>query len=100
EGRGGDLSAVLGPHAGWQFCPIDAERAALMVDQAARSEFGDREKARALQIGGLPALGTADRRHVGIEWQSRKVVAGQEAFRRKVPVGVEIRTAGRGPALQ
>jgi hypothetical protein len=45
-----DLPAILRPHTGWKFCPMDAKGAALVIDQAARPEFRDREKPGALQI--------------------------------------------------
>ena len=73
------LPAVLGPHTGWELRAVYAEGAALVIDQTARPEFGDRKKSRALEISGSTARSAADRRHIGIERQPRKVVAGQEA---------------------
>ena len=100
ERRRGKLPAILGPHTGWKFRLMDAKGAALVIDQAARPEFGDRKKPRALEIGGLRARSAADGRHVGVERQPRKVVAGQEAFGREIAVGVEIRAAARRASLQ
>ena len=68
-----ELPAILGPHTGWQLCAMDAIGAALVIDQAARPEFGDRNEARALQMGGSAARSGADRRHIGIERQPRKL---------------------------
>ena len=62
---------------------------ALVVDQGAGTELGDGEKAGAgdvLVASGAPAPG----RHVGGDREPGEVVAGQEAFRREVPVGVEV----------
>jgi hypothetical protein len=96
----GDLPAILGPHTGWKFRPMDAKRAALVINQAARAEFGDRKKPRPLEIGGSRALAAADGRYVGIERQPRKIVAGQEAFGGEITVGIEIRAAARRASLQ
>ena len=91
---------VFGSHTGRKFCAIDAEGAALVVDQASRPEFGDRKEPRALKICGPPARSAANRRHIGIKRQPRKVIAAQEAFGREITVGVEIRAAARRASLQ
>ena len=72
-----------------------AVHAALVVNEAARPEFRQRQKARAadhaafvvLAFGGCAALGG----YPGHEWQAREVVARQKALAGQVAVGVEIR---------
>ncbi len=68
---------------------VDPVARALVVDQRARAELGDGQEARARDEL-VAALALAPARHVGRERQAREVVAGQEALRREVAVGVEI----------
>ena len=62
---------------------------ALVVDQGGGTELRDGEKAGAGDVfvaPGAPAPG----RHVGGDREPGKVVAGQEPFRREIPVRVEV----------
>ena len=99
EDRCGRKAATfLGPNTWRQLGLVNAVGAPLVIDQAARAEFGNGDEASPLQICRLRA--GAHRRHVGVERQPRKVVAGQEAFGRKIAVGVEVRTARCGAPFQ
>ena len=57
---------LLGCAARRKLGLVDPIGAALVIDQAARSEFGDGEEARALEIGRLWRSAAAGR-HIGIE---------------------------------
>ena len=65
-----------------------------MIDQAARSELGDRNEARALQIGCFRPT-AADCRHIRVERQPWEIVARQKALGREIAVSGKIRSAGR-----
>jgi len=71
----------------------DAVRAALVIDEAARPELGEREEARALEVR-LTTAAVARRGNVGHEGEAREVVAGQEALGREVAVRVEVARVG------
>ena len=61
---------------------VDAVACALVVDERARAELGDRQEARARDEL-VAALALAPARDVGRERQAREVVAGQEALAAK-----------------
>ncbi len=67
----------------------DAVGAALVIDEAARAELGERQEARTLQVG-LASPSIVRRRHVRHQRQAREVVARQEALGGEVAVGVEV----------
>ncbi len=73
---------------------VNLVASALVVDDASRAEFGDREEARTreeLVIGALePAAG-----NVGREREPREVVAGEETLACEVAVAVEVRLEAR-----
>ena len=100
ERRRRKLPAIFGSDTGWKFCAIHAKGAALVIDQAPRPELSNRKKPCALEKCGSPARSATDRRHIGVERQSRKVVAGQEAFGRETTVRVKIRAAARCAPLE
>ena len=70
-----------------------------MVDEAARTELGQREEARTLEVG-LPPPTVPTRRDVGEQRQPREVVAGQEALGGEIAVGVEVAGERGRPALE
>ena len=77
----------------------DPVGAPLVVDEAARTELGKREEARALEVR-LPSTAVPARRDVREERQSREVVPGQEALRGEVAVGIEVARSRVRPALE
>src|SRR5581483_12491685 len=87
--RGRRQSVLVRPF-GRQKDPVDEVARALVVDDAARPELGDREETRPLQelVASLPI---ATRRDEGREWEAREAVARQEALAREITVAVEVR---------
>ena len=92
-------SAFVGANIRGQLGFVDPIGAALVIDQAARSKFGDGDEASTLQIGGFrpPA---ADGRHIGVERQPWEIVAGQKTLGREVAIGGKIRSAGCRPPFE
>ena len=78
---------VVGPEV--EVDLVDAVARPLVVDQGARTELGDRQETRAGHELVAP-LALAPARHKRRDRQARKVVAGQEALRGEVAIGVEV----------
>src|SRR5208337_386086 len=83
----GDRSVAVGDR---QDDLVDDVGGALVIDDAARAELGDRQEARAREefVAALDAFPRGDERG---ERQAGEVVARQKALAGKVAVGVEIR---------
>ena len=78
---------VVGPEV--EIDLVDAVARALVVDQGARAELGDGQETRARHEL-VASLALAAAGHIRRERQAREVVAGQEALRGEVAVGVEV----------
>ena len=79
--------------------PHDPVGLTFVVDEAARAELGEREEARALQVG-LPPAAIAARRDVGEQGEPGEIVPRQETLGGEVPVGVEVARQRGGPTLE
>src|SRR5439155_15461472 len=79
--------AVILPHG--QDHAIDQVARALMIDNGARAELGDRQETGPREV--FIALLGASPWNIGRERQAREVVAGQKALAGEVAVAVEIR---------
>jgi hypothetical protein len=70
--------------------PVDLVAGTLVVDECARPELTDSEKAGALDVLAAVFGAGTGAGHVCREWQAREGVSRQEAFRREVAVRVEV----------
>src|SRR5208282_3876381 len=84
---------------GAQSSLVDAIRAALVIDEAARAKLCDGQEACALEIRRIAALVSA-RGDEGVQRQPGEIVAGQEALGREIAVGKEICVAGRASSFE
>jgi hypothetical protein len=92
DGRSGEALTVVLARTGRQPRLVDPVSTAFMVDETARTKFGNRQEAGTLEER-RPCAWKARCRNEGIKRKPREVVAGQEPFGREIAVGVEVRTS-------